>query len=55
MFGTGAKIIQIQTIKKLYKKVRYQIKQYPNHKNLTFLEHVSAMRLEKEKRETLKA
>ena len=51
MFGTGAKIIQIQTMKNLYIKVRCQIKQYTNHKNLTFTEYISTMKLEKEQRE----
>jgi hypothetical protein len=54
MFGTGAKIIQIQTLKKLYKKVGCEIKHYPNHKNLTFIEYISTMKLEKEKRENNK-
>ena len=54
IFGTGAKIIQIQTMKNLYKKVRYQIKQYPNSKNLTFIEYISTMKLEKQKRENNK-
>jgi len=51
MFGTGAKIIQIQTMKNLYIKVRCQIKKYTNHKNLTFTEYISTMKLEKEQRE----
>lgn len=54
IFGTGAKIIQIQIMKNLYKKVRYQIKQYPNSKNLTFIEYISTMKLEKQKRENNK-
>ena len=52
MFGIGAKLIQIQTMKSLYKKVRCQIKQYPNHKNLTFTEYFLTLKLEKEQQET---
>lgn len=51
IFGTGAKIIQIQTMKKLYKKVGYQIKQRPEQKNFTFRDYISIVKLEKEQRE----
>lgn len=52
MFGTGAKIIQIQTMRNLHKKVGCQIKHYPNHKNLIFTEYVSTIKLEKKQLET---
>ena len=51
IFGTGAKIIQIQTMKKLYQKVGQPIEMYPEQKSLRFIEYVETMKLEKELRE----
>ena len=53
IFGTGAKIIQIKTMRSLYKKVAYPIKQYPEEKSLTFTEYVATMKHEKEQRENI--
>jgi hypothetical protein len=47
IFGTGAKIIEIQIMKCLFKKVGYSFKHYPKQKNLTFTEYIVAVKLEK--------
>jgi len=49
IFGTGAKILEIQIMKCLFKKVDHSIKNYSEQKNLTFIEYVAAVKREKEK------
>ena len=49
IFGTGAKILEIQIMKCLFKKVGYKLKHHPKQKNLTFTEYVIAVKLEKNK------
>ncbi|MCW4035065.1 MAG: hypothetical protein NWF03_06835 [Candidatus Bathyarchaeota archaeon] len=44
IFGTGAKILQIQIMKSLFKKVGSNVKQHPKQKNLTFNEYVETLR-----------
>ncbi|MCW4015861.1 MAG: hypothetical protein NWF06_05775 [Candidatus Bathyarchaeota archaeon] len=51
IFGTGAKIIEIQIMKSLFKKFRYSIKNYSKQNNLSFIEYVAAVKQEKKKRE----
>jgi hypothetical protein len=48
IFGTGAKILEIQIMKCLFKKVGYSFKHYPKQKNFTFTEYVAAVKLEKD-------
>jgi len=45
IFGTGAKILEIQIMKCLFKKVGYTFKLYPRQKNLTFTEYIAAIKL----------
>ena len=47
IFGTGAKILEIQIMKSLFKKVGYTIKYYPEQNNLEFAEYVEAVKLAK--------
>jgi len=54
IFGTGAKILEIQIMKRLFKKVGYSIKNYSDPKNLTFKEYVAAVKREKDNRENTK-
>ena len=42
IFGNGSKILEIQIMKCLYKKVGYNFKNYPRPKDLTFTEYVTA-------------
>ena len=48
IFGTGAKILEIQIMKCLFKRVEYSIKNYSDPKNLTFIEYVAAVKRAKE-------
>jgi hypothetical protein len=48
LFGAGAKIIEIQIMKCLFKKVGYNFKHYPKQKSLTFKDYITAVKLEKE-------
>ena len=48
IFGEGAKILEIQIMKLLFKKVGCNFKQYPKQKNLTFTEYLAAVKLENE-------
>ena len=48
IFGTGAKILEIQIMKCLFKRVEYSIKNYSEPKNLTFIEYVAAVKRAKE-------
>jgi hypothetical protein len=54
IFGTGAKILQIQMMKCLFKKVGYKLKNYSGQKNLEFTEYVEAIKLAKKKYENSK-
>jgi hypothetical protein len=47
IFGIGAKILEIQIMKCLYKKVGYTFKSYQEPANLEFIEYVSAVKLAK--------
>ena len=53
IFETGAKILEIQIMKCLFKKVEYSIKNYSDPKNLTFLEYVAAVKRAKENCENI--
>jgi hypothetical protein len=55
IFGTGAKIIQIQTMRKLYHKVGKPIEQYPEQQGLRFIEYIETIKLEKALREKLRS
>jgi hypothetical protein len=50
IFGNGAKILEIQIMKSLFKKVGYQVKQYSGQKNLTFIEYIAAIKREQKNR-----
>lgn len=50
IFGTGAKILEIQILKCLFKKGGGTIEHYPEQKNLEFAEYVEAFKLEKKNR-----
>jgi hypothetical protein len=54
IFGTGAKILEIQIMRCLFKKVGYTFKHYPKRKNITFTEYIAAVKLEKNKSENRK-
>jgi len=54
IFGSGAKILEIQIMKCLFKKVSYTFKHYPKQKNLTFTEYIAAVKLEKNNYEKIK-
>jgi hypothetical protein len=54
IFGAGAKIVEIQIMKCLYKKVGYTFKHYPKQKNLTFTEYIAAVKLDKNNYENIK-
>ena len=47
IFGVGARILEIQIMKCLFKKVGYTFKHYSRSKNLTFTEYMAAVRLAK--------
>ncbi|PVX23247.1 MAG: hypothetical protein CW691_11230 [Candidatus Bathyarchaeum sp.] len=53
IFGTGAKIVEIQIMKCLFNKVGYTFKSYSKQKNLTFIEYIEAVKLEKKKSESI--
>jgi len=42
IFGAGAKILEIQIMKCLFKKVGYDFRHYPRSKDLTFTEYITA-------------
>jgi hypothetical protein len=48
IFGIGAKILEIQIMKCLYKKVGYTFKSYQEPANLEFIEYVAAVKLAKD-------
>ena len=54
IFGSGAKILEIQIMKCLFKKVGYTFKHYPKQKNLTFTEYIAAVKLDKNNYENIK-
>ena len=47
IFGTGAKILEIQIMKCLFKKADYPLKYCPQQKSLEFAEYVEAVKLAK--------
>ena len=47
IFGNGAKILELKIMKCLFNKVGYTLN-YSNQKNLTFIEYIKVIRLEKE-------
>jgi hypothetical protein len=47
IFGNGAKILEIQIMKSLYKKVGTKIKHYSEQKDLEFTEYVAAIKQKK--------
>ncbi len=53
IFGNGSKILEIQIMKCLFKKVGYTVKHHSKQKNLTFTEYITAIKLEKQKRENI--
>jgi len=53
IFGNGSKILEIQIMKCLFKKVGYTVKHYSKQKNLTFTEYITAIKLEKQNRENI--
>jgi hypothetical protein len=54
IFGTGAKILEIQIMKCLFKKVGYKLKKYSGQKSLEFTEYVEAVKVAKKKYENNK-
>ena len=53
IFGNGSKILEIQIMKCLFKKVGYPVKHYSEQKNLTFTGYIAAIKLEKQNRENI--
>ena len=45
IFGKGARIIEIQIMKSLFKKVGYKFKHYSKQNDLTFTEYVTAVKV----------
>jgi hypothetical protein len=45
IFGKGARILEIQIMKSLFKKVGYQFKHYSKRKDITFTEYVTAVKV----------
>lgn len=54
IFGNGAKILEIQIMKCLFKKVGCTLKNYAGQKSLEFTEYVEAVKMAKEKYENSK-
>ena len=54
IFGAGAKILEIQIMKCLFKKIGHTFRQYPRQKSLTFTEYIAAVKLEKNNYENIK-
>ena len=54
LFGPGAKILEIHIMKRLFKKVGYNFKHHPKQKNLTFMEYIAAVKLEKDNNDNIK-
>ncbi len=53
IFGNGAKILEIQIMKCLFKKVGYTFKHYPRPMNLEFIEYIAAVKLAQENYEEI--
>ena len=53
IFGAGAKILEIQIMKFLFKKIGCNLKHYPKEKKLTFIEYLTAVKLGKENYENI--
>ena len=47
IFGAGAKILEIQIMKCLFKKVGHKFRYYPKQLNLAFTDYIEAAKLEK--------
>ena len=47
IFGAGAKILKIQIMKCIFKKIGYTFKHYPKQKSLTFTKYIAAVKREK--------
>jgi len=47
IFGAGAKMLKIQMMKCIFKKIGYSFKHYPKQKSLTFKEYIAAVKREK--------
>lgn len=54
LFGAGSKILEIHIMKCLFKKIGYNFKHYSNQKNLTFMEYIAAIKLEKDNNDSTK-
>ncbi|MFC1487870.1 hypothetical protein ACFLRN_09330 [Thermoproteota archaeon] len=52
IFGNGSKILKLKIMKCLFNKVDYTLN-YSDQKNLTFIEYIKAIRLEKENLEVI--
>jgi hypothetical protein len=48
IFGRGARIIEIQIMKSLFKRVGFTFKHYPKRENLTFTDYVTAVKIGKD-------
>lgn len=53
IFGNGAKLLEIQIMKCLFKKVGYTFKHYPRPMNLEFIEYIAAVKLAQENYEEI--
>ena len=49
IFGEGARILEIQIMKCLFKKVGYTFKHYSKQQNITFNEYVTAVKMKNDK------
>jgi len=54
LFGAGAKILEIHIMRCLFKKAGYNFKHYPKQENLTFIEYIAVVKLEKDKNDKIK-
>ena len=54
LFGAGAKILEIHIMKCLFKKVGYKFTHYTKQKNLTFMDYIAAVKLEKDNNDKIK-
>jgi hypothetical protein len=49
IFGSGARILEIQIMKCLFKKVGYTFKHYSKRQDITFNEYVTAVKMKSDK------
>ncbi len=54
IFGDGAKILEIQIMKCIYKKVGFTFKHHPKKTNIEFTEYIAAVKLAKKNQENIK-